>query len=96
MGLNTVVLILNDHIADIERRSAIFCARLHSMIAAGQTGEVIAGAKIISTAHADAVQIVGVHGNIGEEFGPDVLSQKGLAVVREGLAVVRDELGMRK
>jgi len=70
MGMNTVVVILNDHLNDI-RLDTQFGYRLDAAINAwpNDVHSSADGFRIVSMAHADYEQLVSVQGNRGQSLG---------------------------
>lgn len=67
MGLNTVILILNDHLGNIEDDPEFGRKLALSISAYGLRDWLDPRFRVISVAHADYTQIVATHGNIGAE-----------------------------
>lgn len=72
MGLNTVVVILNDHLHRI-RDDPEFGRKLADAIEAYPSDRYHSSTsfRVVSMAHADYEQIVSVHGNIGAPVDSD-------------------------
>ena len=66
MGMNTVLLILNDHLHRIEREPE-FGAEVSRSIQSNGRLPITGQTQVISTSHADDHQIIVVHGNVGIE-----------------------------
>ena len=70
MGLNTAMVVLNDHLHEIERDSH-FGKKVAEAVryAAGSRRQFTSGFSVLPTVHADTMQIVAVGGNTIRSLG---------------------------
>lgn len=91
MGLNTVVMLCNDRLHDLEEMGATFAHALYRAIQGMERKDIgLAGAKVISISHSGDMQIVAVGGNRGELLGVVSNTTYALPEAERPVAILRD------
>lgn len=69
MGFNTAVIILNDHLHEIEKDPEFGQKLAHAIRVAGREGQYNSGFDVLPTQHADTMQVCIVGGNSIQRLG---------------------------
>lgn len=69
MGFNTAVVILNDHLHELEKDQKLGEKLAHAISMAGRDRLYTSGFEVLPTQHADTMQIIAVGGNTIRRLG---------------------------
>lgn len=94
MGFNTVIVVLNDHLDEIEKdqefgKKVASAIRAFSRSRPERMPYVTGQTQVISVCHADDMQIVAVGGNTGRVLGYGGYAQSDEALVKGLTASIR-------